>query len=122
MDSVTQIVLGAAVGEAALGKKIGNKAMFYGAIAGTIPDLDVLVSHFTDTTRALAIHRGFTHSIVFSVVFGLLFGWLASRYEKYKNPKEKCSIEDNPPITALSFPCEVIFFSWTYSFRIKQNK
>ncbi|MEM6526055.1 MAG: metal-dependent hydrolase [Bacteroidota bacterium] len=87
MDSLTQIVLGAAVGEAVLGKKVGNKAVLYGAIAGTLPDLDVLVTNFTDTTTALAIHQGFTHSIVFSVVFGLLFGWLVSRYEKYKNPK-----------------------------------
>ena len=38
MDSLTQIVLGAAVGEAVLGKKVGNKAMLWGAIAGTIPD------------------------------------------------------------------------------------
>lgn len=87
MDSLTQIVLGAAVGEAVLGRKIGNKAMFYGAIAGTIPDLDVFASHFTDTVSALAIHRGFTHSILFSVVFGLLFGWLVSRYERYKDVK-----------------------------------
>jgi len=42
MDSITQIVLGAAVGDAVLGKKIGNRAMVWGAIAGTIPDLDVL--------------------------------------------------------------------------------
>ncbi len=41
MDSLTQIVLGAAVGEAVLGKKARNKAMLYGAIAGTIPNLDV---------------------------------------------------------------------------------
>ncbi len=87
MDSLTQIVLGAAVGEAVLGKKIGNKAILYGAIAGTIPDLDVLASHFTDTVSALDIHRGFTHSIVFSVIFGPLFGWLVSRYETYKNFK-----------------------------------
>lgn len=39
MDSLTQIVLGAAVGEKFLGKKLGNKALLYGAIAGTIPDL-----------------------------------------------------------------------------------
>jgi len=44
MDSLTQIVLGAAVGEAVLGKKVGNKAMLYGAIAGTIPDLDVVAN------------------------------------------------------------------------------
>lgn len=87
MDSLTQIVLGAAVGEAVLGKKVGNKAMLYGAIAGTIPDLDILASHFTDTVSALEIHRGFTHSIVFSVLFAPLFGWLVSRYEKYKDYK-----------------------------------
>src|SRR5690606_15415009 len=87
MDSVTQIILGAAVGEAVLGKKVGNKAMFYGAIAGTIPDLDVLSSHFTTTVSALEIHRGFTHSIFFSVIAGILFGWLVSRYETYKDAK-----------------------------------
>ncbi|OBQ52504.1 metal-dependent hydrolase [Tamlana sp. s12] len=87
MDSLTQIVLGAAVGEAVLGKKIGNKAMLYGAIAGTIPDLDVLASHFTDTVSALEIHRGFTHSIFFSVIFGPIFGWIVSKYEKYKDFK-----------------------------------
>lgn len=88
MDSLTQIVLGAAVGEATLGKKIGNKAMLYGAIAGTIPDLDVLASHFTDEVSALAIHRGFTHSLVFSVIFSIILGWIVSRYEKYKNLKD----------------------------------
>ena len=82
MDSLTQIVLGAAVGEAVLGKKVGNKAMLYGAIAGTIPDFDTFASHFTDTVTALEIHRGFTHSIVFSVVFAPIFGWLVSRWEK----------------------------------------
>ena len=78
MDSLTQIVLGAAVGEAVLGKKIGNKAMLYGAIAGTVPDLDVLSSYFVDTVTALEIHRGFTHSIVFSVMMGFGLGWLIS--------------------------------------------
>lgn len=87
MDSLTQIVLGAAVGEAVLGKKVGNKAMLYGAIAGTIPDFDTFASHFTDTVTALEIHRGFTHSIVFSVVFAPVFGWLVSRWEKTANWK-----------------------------------
>ena len=87
MDSLTQIVLGAAVGEAVLGKKVGNKAMLYGAIAGTIPDLDVLASNFTDTVSALEIHRGFTHSIVFSIVFAPVFGWLVSKIESFKSFK-----------------------------------
>lgn len=84
MDSLTQIVLGAAVGEAVLGKKIGNKAMLYGAIAGTIPDLDVFVNSFTDTVSTLEIHRGVTHSILFSIFFAPIFGWLVSRFERYK--------------------------------------
>ena len=87
MDSLTQIVLGAAVGEAVLGRKVGNKAMLYGAIAGTIPDFDVFASYFTDTVSALSIHRGFTHSILFSVLFAPVFGWIVSRYETYKNFK-----------------------------------
>ncbi len=82
MDSLTQIVLGAAVGEAVLGKKIGNKAMLYGAIAGTIPDLDIFASYFTDTVTALEIHRGFSHSIFFSVLFAPIFGWLISKIER----------------------------------------
>lgn len=82
MDSLTQIVLGAAVGEAVLGKKMGNKAMLYGAIAGTVPDLDVIAGNFVDTVTALQYHRGFSHSLLFSVLGGLLFGKLVSLYEK----------------------------------------
>src|SRR5690554_5046755 len=82
MDSFTQIVLGAAVGEATLGKKVGNKAVLYGAIAGTIPDLDVVANSFTDTLTAIEIHRGFTHSFVFAMAFSPLFGWLISKMER----------------------------------------
>ena len=88
MDSLTQIVLGAAVGEAVLGKKVGNKAMLYGAIAGTIPDLDMYIGKLFDTVTALEIHRGFTHSIFFAIVFGWIFGWLISLYEKNASTKE----------------------------------
>ncbi|WP_439131832.1 metal-dependent hydrolase [Polaribacter sp.] len=87
MDSLTQIVLGAAVGEAVLGKKIGNKAMLYGAIAGTIPDLDVIAGNFTDTVTSLEIHRGFTHSLLFSIIFAPIFAYLVSKFEKYNSRK-----------------------------------
>lgn len=82
MDSLTQIVLGSAVGEAVLGKKVGNKAMFYGAIAGTIPDLDVLANYLTDTVTAIEWHRGLSHSIFFSVLFAPIFGWLIYKLER----------------------------------------
>lgn len=79
MDSLTQIVLGAACGEVALGKKIGNKALLFGAIGGTIPDLDVYVGNwiYNNEIDAMLFHRGFMHSIVFATIMSLALGWLA---------------------------------------------
>jgi inner membrane protein len=74
MDSLTQIVLGAAVSELAIGKKVGNKALFWGAVCGTIPDLDVLLSPFLSDLQELSAHRGFSHSIVFSCLLAPLIG------------------------------------------------
>ena len=82
MDSLTQIVLGASVGEAVLGKKVGNKAILYGAIAGTIPDLDVLTRYFADTVTATEWHRGISHSIFFALLTAPIFGWLIFKIEK----------------------------------------
>lgn len=83
MDSLTQIVLGAAVGEVVLGKKLGNKAMLWGAIAGTIPDLDVYQSLFFDKLTANELHRGFSHSILFSLIFAPILAWIVSKKEKF---------------------------------------
>jgi inner membrane protein len=79
LDSLTQIVLGASVGELVLGKKIGNKAILWGAIAGTLPDLDVLLRYFTDEISSTQMHRGFSHSIVFAVLIAPLLGWIAKK-------------------------------------------
>jgi len=84
MDSLTQIVLGAAVGEAAIGKKIGNKAILWGAIAGTIPDLDVLTKLWYDDVTANELHRGFSHSILFSIVAAPILGYLVAKHYKNK--------------------------------------
>ena len=87
MDSITQIVLGAAAGDAVLGKKVGNRAMVWGAIAGTIPDLDVIGNLWMSEIDSLAFHRGISHSFLFSIVGAFVFGWLVhqmyeSRFHK----------------------------------------
>ncbi|MEM6772041.1 MAG: metal-dependent hydrolase, partial [Bacteroidota bacterium] len=74
MDSLTQIVLGAAVGEAVLGRKVGNRAMLWGGICGTLPDLDVLANAVSDPMSALAYHRAFTHSLAFAVIISPVVG------------------------------------------------
>lgn len=76
MDSITQAALGAAVGEAILGKKIGNKVPILGAIIGTIPDLDVLLVPLFDSFQRISIHRGYSHSILFCVLGAFLFAYL----------------------------------------------
>jgi inner membrane protein len=90
MDSITQIVLGAACGEIALGKKIGNKAILFGAIGGTIPDLDVLIGslYYSNEIDSLAFHRGFMHSIVFAILGAFIFGFISSKIYDY-GPKRK---------------------------------
>ncbi|WP_130734509.1 metal-dependent hydrolase [Flavobacterium sp. J27] len=84
MDSLSQIVLGAATFALVKDKEIGKKALLYGAILGTIPDLDVLLNSFFDPIQQLAIHRAFSHSIFFSLLLSLLFAkWFS---HKYKTP------------------------------------
>jgi inner membrane protein len=84
MDSITQIVLGAAVGEAVAGKEIGNRAAFWGAIAGTIPDLDVLFMGLFNPIDASLFHRGFSHSLLFACLSGPLIGLILHKISKRK--------------------------------------
>jgi inner membrane protein len=89
MDSLTQIVLGAACGQMVLGKKIGNKALLFGAIGGTIPDLDVFIGRFlySNEIQAMGFHRGLMHSILFAFLGAFLFGWIA--FKAYNSGKRK---------------------------------
>ena len=81
MDNITHIVLGAAIGEAVAGKKIGKRALFAGALAGNIPDIDVFLSTYQSVPDSLLSHRGFTHSILFCVGATFLFSWLFQRWK-----------------------------------------
>lgn len=64
MDSATQFVLGAAVGTAVLGRRMGvRKAALTGGLLGTLPDTDVFWP-FDDPIDSFVLHRGVTHSIV----------------------------------------------------------
>jgi len=82
LDSLTQIILGAACGEAVLGKKIGNKALIWGAVGGTIPDLDVLSNFFLGELDALAFHRGPMHSLLFATIAPFPLAWLVMQFYK----------------------------------------
>ena len=89
MDSVTQGVLGAAIGEAILGKRIGNKGAIIGAVVATIPDLDVILYLFYDKLEMLSIHRGFSHSIVFSILGAFLIAFILGKIKWSRSVRYK---------------------------------
>ena len=75
MDSLTHIVLGAAIGELVAGRQLGKKALLIGAVANSLPDIDFLAAFWLDTARDLCFHRGITHSLVGVAVMAGLLGW-----------------------------------------------
>lgn len=88
MDSITQAALGAAVGEAMLGRKLGNRALLWGMLFGTLPDLDVIISPLLDTAHKLVWHRGPSHSLLIMVIASFaLAPWLAKLWKKNKVSK-----------------------------------
>ncbi len=85
MDSLTQAALGSVVGALVLGRQLGRPAIGWGALFGTLPDLEALFLPFLDTVWDLRIHRGLSHSLV---VVGLA-SWglakpLAKRWKRFK--------------------------------------
>ena len=84
MDSLSQIVLGASVQGAILGKYQGRKAYLYGAMLGTLPDLDVFI-HYGDPISNMTYHRGSSHSLIVLTAVGLAGAWLISRYHQWRD-------------------------------------
>lgn len=79
MDSITQAALGAAIGEATLGRKLGGKGAIVGATIATLPDLDVILSPFYGQFERISLHRGFSHSIMFTVIAATVLAMLMKK-------------------------------------------
>ena len=79
MDSLTHIVLGACIGEATAGKSLGKRAMWLGAFAQTVPDLDFLAHFWLDKTDDILSHRGITHSLLFAFLVTLFLAELSKK-------------------------------------------
>jgi inner membrane protein len=79
MDSLSQIALGAAIGMATMGRRTALwKAALWGAVAGTLPDLDVFIDH-GDPVRNMVLHRAETHSLFWLTLFSLPLAALVAR-------------------------------------------
>lgn len=79
MDSLSQIALGAAVGVVAMGRRTAVwKAALWGAVAGTLPDVDVLIDH-GNPVHDMVLHRAETHAPFWSTLFSLPFALAVAR-------------------------------------------
>ncbi len=79
MDSLSQIALGTAVGVATMGRRTAVwKAALWGGVAGTLPDLDVLIDH-GDAIRNMVLHRAETHAPFWLSLFSLPFALVVAR-------------------------------------------
>ena len=85
MDSLTHIAIGACIGEAFFEKGFGKKAMIWGALAQSIPDIDFLAALWLNPSEALLAHRGFTHSFLFGMLSVLIFSMLAQKIHQPEN-------------------------------------
>lgn len=86
MDSITHIALGACVGELVLGKKLGKKALFWGALSQCLPDIDTVVAALYPAGQAFLIHRGITHSLLFAFVIGLFLAFVVQKIHRKMSP------------------------------------
>lgn len=78
MDSLSQLTLGAAVTVAVMGKRVPLwQAALAGAVAGTLPDLDVFIDH-GDAIRNMTLHRTESHALLWLTLVAPLFGWLVA--------------------------------------------
>lgn len=85
MDSITHIALGACVGEAFFGRGFGKKAMLWGALAQSAPDIDFVAAFWMNTDEYLLAHRGFTHSILFALLLAPVLALVAERIHHPRN-------------------------------------
>ena len=85
MDSLTHIAIGACMGEAFAGKTVGRKAMLWGALAQSVPDIDFVTSFWMDTPTSLLAHRGFTHSLLFALLITPFMALVAERWHRPHN-------------------------------------
>ncbi|MGY8904946.1 MAG: metal-dependent hydrolase [Burkholderiales bacterium] len=71
MDSLSQLVLGAAVGVAVMGRRTALwKAALWGGICGTLPDLDAFVDQ-GDAIRNMTLHRAHSHALFYLTLLSL---------------------------------------------------
>jgi inner membrane protein len=79
VDSLTQMALGSAVGLAVMGRHTRPwKAALWGAVCGTLPDLDTFIDH-GDPVSNMTLHRAESHAFFYLTLASPAIAWGAAR-------------------------------------------
>lgn len=82
MDSLTQILLGASVGVAVMGRRTALwKSALWGGVAGLLPDLDVLWDH-GDPILNMVRHRAESHALLLLTLLAFPMAWAVTRIHR----------------------------------------
>ena len=82
MDSFTQVLLGASIGVAVMGRRTALwKSALWGGVASLLPDLDVLLDH-GDPILNMIRHRAESHALFLLLLFAFPMAWVVSRVHR----------------------------------------
>jgi inner membrane protein len=103
MDNLTHLALGAVIGQTVAYRRLGRTALALGAIANTIPDIDV-VGNALGSLAEWQYHRGITHSLFFGPLIGPMLGYAVWRAFRRWRPQSSCADPASlgPIITVLT--------------------
>lgn len=88
MDTPTQALLGAVIGQAGFEKHLGRRAVWWGAAAGLLPDADVILVLPYGRMGEFLYHRGVTHSLWFGPVAGPMLALFLWRWYRQRRGEE----------------------------------
>jgi len=101
VDTLTQGLLGATVGQAGYGRVLGGRAVLWGAVGGLLPDLDMVTAAAGPMSGWLH-HRGVTHALWVGPVVGPALGWMMWRWQMWRSARvaKAASSSLPPPLSA----------------------
>jgi inner membrane protein len=84
VEWIAHIALGALIGEAVLGSKLGRLSLLWGALAALLPELDGFFALFFAQSTQLWVERGILHSVpVLALLVPLLARSLAQQWQRH---------------------------------------
>lgn len=93
VNLITQMALGALMGDLLLGRRLGRMAMAWGALISCLPALEDLLGRFLHTSTRLTSHHGPSHSLLTITLASAALGTgLAKLWRRQKITRTQASL------------------------------